>query len=790
MKKNCIVWLCLAAAIVLPASEIVLAEKGRTRYSILIPEKPQDATRLAARTLQEVLKTQTGAEFPVVSTPAKDGKYIVLEKAPGKKLFSGTKQMADLKEDEYVFCSRDGNIYLYGEGIHGAFNAAVDFMEDQLGWRWFSAYDKPVIPKRETLKLQAFETVRRFQFPYRMRMYGNFVFFHGCNMMTEERNQFCKARYGRYMFDPLIRSKKFWPVFVHTNYLYIPPFKVSPQALKGDFRESWLPVWEYAKSHPEYFAMDAKGSRKPFIHLCWSNQELRKTYRAVLEKQIAVSGENCIIAIDNGDDAACGVLCYCPGCVKLVKKYRSLAGPSFDFALETARLYQKTHPGVLIVTPVVRRNPAKGNRYEAVDPGREPVPANLIGNVCNKEFINRPIDHPDCRNFFEILKTAWKRVGKLYLWSYPHPFQLTDFVPFSNLHIQVENLKKVQPYVAIHFDEVNESKRLSFCDLELYVILHLIKNPDADVEKMIKEFTEGRFGKAGKLVRTYQKELEDACSAWKYGINYDYGVHDFDMALGYLTPERLLRWEKMFDQMLSLVKNDQEKTRAVRYLRISLDYAVVSTWLRCKKLDPVYLKDPKFFADRMLEAAETLRPHPANARMRKHIKDVLFILSMSSEVKPLPAPFDKVPSSDIIRTMPINTWYTHGRKMPIPGIVKDKDAAYGFAYTVHRPDLPFQMGIHHFAIKKDGPRLMLEEDDLVLGRYHIYKLGDTHITQKSMFWFSARSWATNLEMGRYWDSNNTTQMWTAYASLKFPENYEGKETDIVLCDQIFFVKKK
>ena len=114
MKKNCIVWLCLAAAIVLPASEIVLAEKGRTRYSILIPEKPQDATRLAARTLQKVLKTQTGAEFPVVSTPAKDGKYIVLEKAPGKKLFSGTKQMADLKEDEYVFCSQDKNIYLYG----------------------------------------------------------------------------------------------------------------------------------------------------------------------------------------------------------------------------------------------------------------------------------------------------------------------------------------------------------------------------------------------------------------------------------------------------------------------------------------------------------------------------------------------------------------------------------------------------------------------------------------------------------------------------------------------------
>lgn len=69
-------------------------------------------------------------------------------------------------------------------------------------------------------------------------------------------------------------------------------------------------------------------------------------------------------------------------------------------------------------------------------------------------------------------------------------------------------------------------------------------------------------------------------------------------------------------------------------------------------------------------------------------------------------------------------------------------------------------------------------------------MGDTIITQNSLFWFSGRSWCTSVNLGKFWDSNNTTQKWTAYVSLKFPKDYEGRDTDIVLCDQIILVKKK
>lgn len=786
MKKNCILWLFLAAVCVLSASEIVLAEKGKTRYSILIPEKPQDATRLAAQTLRKVLKAKTGAEFSVVSKPVKDGKYIVLEKAPEKKLFSGKKQMSDLKEDEYVFCSQDKNIYLYGEGIHGAFNAAVDFMENHLGWRWFSVYDKPVIPKADTIKLNDFYTVRRFLFPYRMRTASEFVFFHGCNMRIQEKNDFSLRRYGRYYYNPLIKSKKFWPVMVHSCLQYIPPFKPKAQSLKGDFRESWLPKWDYEKTNPDFFAMQTNGSRKPFLHLCWSNKELRKVFLEVLEKQFAVTGEDVIITIDTGDDAITGPTCICSNCQVLREKYKSLSGPHLDFVLEVARLYKTKHPKALINTELFRRDPKKGGRYEMPDFGGKKLPDNIILGAANKEFINRPIDHPDCKDFYERLKSIRRLTKNVYLWSYPQPFSLTELIPFSNLHIQIENLKKVKDYVNIHFDETGAESRLTFNQLQLYVILHLIRNPAADPEQLIREYTDGRYGPAAELVRAYQKELEEACCNWKYGISYDYSVPDFDTTFGYLTPERMLRWQKMFDQMTELVKGDREKSRAVKYLRLSLDYSTLATWIRNRKHAPDYFKDPQAVADRFFKNRQEVRPWSSVfAAETKRVKDMLFKISLYGQEKPLPAPFDKLPSADVIRLMPNN----HRGTKAVPEIVGDKDAAFGYAATVHKPDLPFCFGIYYSDLKQNGPRLSLEEDDLPVGKYKVIKLGETIITRDTLFWFSGRSWLTSCNLGGYWDSNNTTQKWIAYASLKFPENYQGKDKDIVLCDQIILVKK-
>lgn len=756
--------------------EFSLAEKGRTEYEIVIPEKALPATKKAAEILADTLNRETGADFHIVTQIRKNGKYIFLEKAP-----DGT---GKLSEDEYVYSSKDGNIYLYGEGIHGAFNATITFMEDHLGWRWFSAYDSPVIPRRTTLVLKDFSTTRRFLFPYRARTSSEFVFFHGCNMQLQEWNEFCMKRYGNYEYDSRIISKKFWPVFIHVGYQYLPPFK--REDIRGDFLEPWLPKWDYAKDHPEFYAMDSTGSRKPFIHLCWSNRELRKTYMDIIEKQLSMTRDNSIVTVDTGDDAIRGRLCCCPECRKLEKKYDSLVGPVLDFSIELAEHLQRTHPGVIVALDVFRRDPERGDRYTLPKLQGGRLPDNCMPIVPNKEFINRPIE-PE---FYESLCALRKVVSKLMLWTYPQPFGLTDYIPFSNLGIQVANLKKIKDLVTYEFNETGAKRRLTFNQLSLYVILHLYKNPNADVDQLIREYTNGRYGNAAPLVRKYHAELEDACANWKYGINYDYSIHDFETTFGYLTPERMLRWQMMFDEMTTLAKDNRNVLNAVNYLRISLDYATLALWKKLNAFSPDYFNEASKFAERLNKNRELMGRNPSiDARVDKSVSDMLFRISLLGKEKSLPPQFADFPASDVVRLTPVNAWFQSGHT-EIPGIVKDDSAAFGFGCTIAKPDLPFHVGIYHQSTMTRALDLALYEDDLSAGEYKLYKMGETVLTQNTLLWFSSKSWMTQAQLGHYWDSNNTTRIWTCYISLKFPKDYSGKDTDIVLCDQIILIAKR
>ena len=88
---------------------------------------------------------------------------------------------------------------------------------------------------------------------------------------------------------------------------------------------------EWFDSHPEYFALDSKGKRVPDRQLCYSNPELRKLFDSKLEEIIRKEYKGgraymrCDLNDSNGFDGK--TLCFCPGCMKLVEKYRSPAGP-------------------------------------------------------------------------------------------------------------------------------------------------------------------------------------------------------------------------------------------------------------------------------------------------------------------------------------------------------------------------------------------------------------------------------------------------------------------------------
>ena len=154
--------------------------------------------------------------------------------------------------------------------------------------------------------------------------------------------------------------------------------------------------------------------------------------------------------------------------------------------------------------------------------------------------------------------------------------------------------------------------------------------------------------------------------------------------------------------------------------------------------------------------------------------------------KPLPEQFQGISSEKIKRLVPKNK----GWPIIVPKIVSDADAAFGYAASIDKPDLPFHFGYYSEDRKEHGPKVTLEEWDIEPEKYKLYHLGKIQPSQTNcMVWFSSRSWCTHLEASSLYDLVDTTQKWDTWVSLKFPKNYKGEKTDLVLCDQIIFVRK-
>lgn len=762
-----------------------LADNFRTEYRIVIAGNPLPGDSYAAEVLAENLLEKTGATFEISETPAAGGKNIFVGVAPDAATLaadSTLKPLEELAESEFVTQSSGQAIYLYGEGIHGGFYAVVDFMEKQMGWRWFNFYDKPVIPIAEKFILPPFARTVRFRFPYRLRQGRKFYAFHGVNMGLTEMNTFSMKRYGRLQYDERLQSKKLTPVFVHTCYGFIPP---TPEMQKHKERLDWMTKTNYAETNPEFFALQKNGTRTPYLHLCWSNAELRKVLTETLEEQIRRSGSNCIIVVDTGDDAVRGPLCLCEGCKSLSKKYGTLAAPCLDYVLEVADLFRERYPDVVLRTELFRfdtDDPKYTYRIPTLPDGRS-IPDNLHFFIAQKGYINRPVDHPDNGNFYAALQEARKLTPNLALWNYPHFFFQADLMPFSSLKLQVDDFFKIKDLIQTHFDEAFFSM-YTFNGLENYVIMKLLKDESVDVDEVVDEYISHRYGAAAGSVKLYQEELEDVCVNWEYPLNYSYSAFDFNKQFAWLTPERLLRWQKLFDLMMSATDGNEKVQRNLARLRITLDAATLARWNVLIKHAPDYFADHKAVYER-LEMNRKRDWNPYAESHRKLIEDWILMIEIGEQKKPLPERFAGHDEGDIIRVVPVN----HGRSSI--KMVKDPDAAFGYAVTIEKPDLPFNFGFYQKDLKTlQLKRTISAEEMPEPGVYTLFELGeDIVLSRECQLWFSSRSWQTHARLDDFFDLNFTTQAWRGYVSLKFPENYAGLDSDQVLCDQIILIKK-
>jgi hypothetical protein len=800
--------------------QLLLSKDGNTGYSIVKPDSPTLVDDYAAKELAGYLELITGVKFPITTpsdaTAGKPSIYIGVSGPVVKHL--GSDPMLKLKDQEFVVRNVGQDIFLYGKGVHGNLYAVMDFLENSLGWRWYSVFESPVIPARRTLILEPFERQKGFSFAYRCvsnRRGLDFFYQQRMNMGFDEHVK--RQRLKGNTSPDLNRFVSEIPdadlAATHNLFSYITPNPKSEEAGRYD----WV-TKNYFATNPDFFSLWDNGQRIDSRQLCFSNPKLREELTKNILKHISIIGGRGALSLCAQDNP--GPFCYCKSCKELEEKYKSPGGPFYDYLIELCTMLKSKHPDILVKTLAYRR--AQTQKPPALAEGVR-LPENIIVDFAHiEDNYFADWENPDTRiqdTYRDLLE--WRRISShLWAWLYPHPSGSGTAMPVGNIERNIKNIRMLHKagVEGVFLDQgAGFNARSNFSDLQSYLLYKLMQDVNCDTEKLIIEVTDNFYGSAAPLARKYMAELEQCRKTMALPPNVTYTSSNTDArTFPYLTAENIHRWETYFDQMESGLKGQPERFLGnVRLLRRELDLAALWKWFDLKKVQPEYYTDYKVFSDR-IEAVNNAKEILALAWEKKGINrqqtrgsspgDFITVIQAGGHSKPLPQELAGIDPSLIRQYLP-----KYPKRRPGPKSVLDKDAAFGYAVPVAMPDLPFTFGFYQNDIKTVAAKRSLELNEIKPGGYVLYKLGTVKATTDCMLWFS-RGWDTNIEFGDKLFEAGGENVWDVYVSLKFDaagaygnkpdeallpvaerKHFAGspgmKGTELVLVDRIILVNR-
>lgn len=772
------------------AGGLLLASNGSTTYRVAGPSPSTPVDTYAVKLLAEALGEITGATFAIVEPGevGPDAPAIFVGDSPAARSRLGANPLQDLGPQEHVVRTVGDSVFLYGEGAHGSLYAVTAFMEESLGWRWFSSFCKPMIPAKPTLVVAPIHRKLGFDFAFRQigwRHHQPFKYQNGLNMGFRRIKD---PQTGGLVEDPVFVNRKRDDSIRHTLFRYIP---ISPDHAEARTYE-WLDRRDYFKTNPEFFSMEPGGKRVANMQLCLSNARLREELTRNILSHAALEPD-AIITVEAADNP--GRFCHCPSCDALERKYQSPGGPLYDYLLDLCGVLRERHPGVLVKMLAYRRSQTQ--KPPVMTDGRK-FPDNMVVDFAPiEDCYFADWSHPDAsiQETYEHLK-GWRAVAeRVWAWVYPNPWGTGGFVPVGNVRRLVTNLRLLHKagVTGIFADHIGFTTRSAFAELQGYLMCRLMRDIDCDVDAVIAEFTDHHYGHAGELMRTYLDELEQCrLSMTTLPAGVTYKSHQFDdRTFPYLTAENIHRWQGYFDSMEQLTSTQPEALSHVRLARRQLDLAALHKWFDLRTRYPAEYVDHNRISDRF-RAANLIKSSvgmPSLPLGDSALADFLVVIDAGGKVKPLPPQFAGVDPSRVMQFVPKN-YARRGERM-----VRDADAAFGYAAVVDNPDLPLQVGFHQWISHQppkgvEGARIAISAADVDAGGYRVHRLGRITVTPDSWIWFSAKSWQTHLRVGERLHQPGETNEWDAWVSIKADgPAYGGRAAENqVLVDRVILVQ--
>ena len=275
----------------------------------------------------------------------------------------------------------------------------------------------------------------------------------------------------------------------------------TSQELISHSISAYVPVSQYGKTHPEYFALE-EGVRKLDVggggpQVCSTNADVIRIVTEGVAKVLDSNPSVTSISVSQMDNDS---VCQCPVCSALSTREESQGAPHLALVNAVAKSIAVSHPGVKIGTLVYwySRKPPK---YMTLLP-------NVQIMLCSIECCTfHPLDDPGCnRNklFCEDLY-KWKDICKnILIWNYNTNFTAYD-LPFPNFNTISRNvgLFEKNGVQGVFMQAAGNGLSTEMSDLRNYVMAHCLWNPGKQSWELTEEFCRLHYGPASQAILDY-----------------------------------------------------------------------------------------------------------------------------------------------------------------------------------------------------------------------------------------------------------------------------------------------
>ncbi|WP_423126985.1 DUF4838 domain-containing protein [Gaoshiqia sp. Z1-71] len=504
--------LLFTACSVKHSGKLHLVADGKSTYTIVLPVNASHEEIRAANFLNYHIHEISGCRLPIVqANQLVSGNNISISKSTDFE-----------NDDDYSVKTEGSSLFIYGGNAKGCIYGVTEILGKYLGVRYYSP-DFVVIPKSNNVSLPALNFNGKSTNTYR-NVYGSFTI-----------NEYYKDFNRLHTIDDMFAAG----FYVHTFHRLVP----------------WT---EYFHTNPEYFAW--MNGKHIIDQICLSNSDVFDIVINRLRYEMEFQPDKKVWSVSQDDNFS---YCQCDECSKVIEEEKSPAGPIIRFVNRVAEqfpdkvistlAYQYSRPAPVITKP------------------RENVQIMLCTIELNRSQ-NISAD-PTSASFLKDMEDWGKISNHIYLWDYTVNFN-HHISPFPNLHTLQPNIQLfVSNNVKEHFQQSNTGTAHEFSELKSYLLAKLLWNPDANKKEIIREFTDGYYGKAGKWIRKYIDALEKEII--KTGERLDIYGPPTQHQHTFLSEKNIEQYNQYFDKAEKAVSGQPEYLLHVRTARMALQYAIM-----------------------------------------------------------------------------------------------------------------------------------------------------------------------------------------------------------------------